>query len=106
MNKVNKSCLRYAVNDLLPAEILNNKIKTGAPGVSLKKVIFRTEQNRTKNFIKLQRYLQEHNSCLVDNIKLLNTLNSGVFEQKEFLALCLLMYENIIKQDFNIEIGL
>lgn len=104
MNKVNKSCLRYAVNDLLPTEILNNKIKTGAPGVSLKKVIFGTEQ--TKNFIKLQRYLQEHNSCLVDNIKLLNTLNFGVFEQKEFLALCLLMYENIIKQDFNIEIGL
>lgn len=37
-NKVNKSCMRYAVRNLLPKEILSNKVKSGQPGVTYKKV--------------------------------------------------------------------
>lgn len=94
-DKVNKSCLRKAVSDLLPKEILQNHIKRGNPGVTLKKVM-----KNKKNISSVRNYLEKrkYESNIVNTEVLLKHLEKN-FGTKDFLALCLLIFEDKIRNE-------
>lgn len=94
-NKVNKACLRYAVKDLLPREILENKVKTGQPGVTENKVF---ETNKSK----IIAFLNNHNSELVSMETLREHILNDKFNQNEFLALSLVVFEDILNTKYNL----
>lgn len=97
-NKSNKSCMRYAVADLLPKEILGNLVKKGCPGVTLGKVM---ELDGNKQAV--QSYIAEHESCIIDTKKLTGKVRK-VFDERDFLALSLLIFETYLKEHYGIKI--
>lgn len=85
---VNKYCLRYAGQDLLPKGILENRKKTGTPGTTLEKVM---SSDATKHSVR--RFVEQNkNDPLVDSALVLKHLEENRFGQQDFLALCLLVF--------------
>lgn len=92
---VNKFCLRYAVAELLPKEILENKMKSGQPGVTAKKVF-------DANKIKIEEYVRSHNSSIVNVDELKMHVQNNIFDHKEFLCLSLIVFEDILKTKYGL----
>lgn len=98
---INKYCLRYVGRDLLPDEILGNKVKRGNPGVSLQKIIS-TERNKTR----IRSFIAENGeSEIVDSKLMQKHLSDNCFDQKDFLALCLLVFQEKLR-DLGVEISI
>ena len=97
----NKYCLRYVGKGLLPDEILENKVKRGNPGVSLRKII-----STGLNKAKILRFIEENgDSDIVDSKLMQKHLSDNCFDKYDFLALCLLVFQEKLKNmqiDLNI----
>ena len=100
-NKVNKFCLRYAVADLLPEELVTNVIKRGNPGFRISK-IFGMGDNRQR----LMNYVKNYDSVLVNSTELFRRISHNIFDKKEFLALSLIMFENILRDKYGLSLRL
>ncbi len=97
---VNKACLRYAVSDLLPPEIIANVKKSGNPAMTLKKAL-----SANNNLEKILSYIDGRESKIVNTKKLSENFRSNDYGQKEFLALCLLIFEEKISVQMGIKIN-
>lgn len=92
---VNKYCLRYAGQKLLPEAILENKVKRGNPGITLKKMMDSELNKKT-----VEKYLVENgNSLIIDSALILKHLHDNCFDQKDFLGLSLLLFQERIGQE-------
>lgn len=98
-NKYNKSCLRFAVRDLLPINIQNQIKKRGNPAPLL-----RTIFNMGNNRLSIKNYLCTKTSHLINVKELLSSVCRNIFGQNEFLSLSLLLYEDYIKEKYGKEI--
>ena len=92
-DRVNKSCERHAVSNLLPNEIINNVKKIANPAMSLSKAL--SANNNLEIIIK---YIKNRKSILVNTEQLLENFKSQNYDQREFLALSLLIFEEKINQ--------
>lgn len=98
-DRVNKACMRYSVRELLPREILNNVVKTGNPGMTIEKVL-----KSNDNIMKVIGYLETSTSSIVDIDRLKEHFRSGNVGRYDFLALCLLKFENKIINKYSVHI--
>lgn len=96
-DEVNKSCLRYAVRNLLPKEILENRQKQGQPGVTYQKV-FKANKERVLD------YLKHATSDVVNMQTLITHLENDQFSLKEFLSLSLVVFEDILKSKYRLSL--
>ncbi len=88
-NRINKSCMRYAVSGLLPKQILSNKAKIGQPGVSEEKVFSANKQ-------RIIAFLDSKQSNLVNVDELKLQFQNNIFGEREFLCLALVVFEDIL----------
>lgn len=98
-NKVNKSCIRYAVSDLLPKEITSYTKKMGNPGQDYREIIF--DKNNCADIIE---FIMDHESTIINREFLLDHINKSEFGHYEFLALSLMVFEDIIKTKWGKEL--
>lgn len=98
---VNKFCIRYSVAELLPKEIVNYTIKRANPGFSISK-IFGMNDNRQR----LMNYVKNHESVLVNSDELYRRISGNIFDKKEFLALSLIVFENILHDKYSLNLSL
>ena len=96
----NKACVRYASADLLPQEIINNVKKKGNPAMTLQKAL-----NSNNNLDTIMKYVKSRESRIVNTEKLYGNLMSSSYGQKEFLSLCLLIFEEKITEQMGITIN-
>ncbi len=98
---LNKSCERYAVKDLLPDEILNNYKKSGNPHMTLKKIL--SSSGNLKNVLD---YIKSHSSSkIINSEQLIKNLESENYSNREFCALCLLIFEDKIINQMGINLS-
>ena len=98
---ISKACERYAVKGLLPDEILNNAKKSGNPAMTLQKSL-----NANNNLNIILDYIKGHESIIVNTEQLYRNFSGGNYGQKEFLSLCLLIFEEKITAQMGIKINI
>ena len=93
---VNKSCLRQAIRGLVPDVIIDNVVKRGQPGVTLKTIM-----QANHNTEKVIAYLQQHEKNTLVRTEILSThFTTGNFDNKDFCALALIVFEDMLKQRY------
>ena len=94
--------MRYAVKDLLPDEILNNYKKSGNPHMTLKKIL--SSSGNLKNVLD---YIKSHSSSkIINSEQLIKNLESENYSNREFCALCLLIFEDKIINQMGINLSI